>query len=255
MNGEGDTVSVLARELRTQLSGIRGADIAICPPFTALQSVAQELAGSGIHIGAQDMFWKDSGAYTGKVSGPMLKAAGCTHVILGHSECRGRFGKQDEDITDETIRHFGDTNATVALKLRAALRHELGVIVCVGETLAERDAGSCDAIVDVQVHAALHGLQREDMKTVTVAYEPVWAIGTGQTCDAAEANRVCGVIRHVIGRIFGDETAQATRIQYGGSVTAHNAQELLSQPEIDGALVGGQSLKADAFARIVQAAL
>lgn len=254
MNGEGDAASALARDLRTQLSEIRGVDVAICPPLTALASVAAELSGSSIHLGAQDMFWKDSGAYTGKISGPMLKSLGCTYVILGHSECRGRFGKQDEDITDETVRHFGDTNATVALKLRAALRHGLGAILCVGETLAERDAGSCDAIVDVQVHAALHGLQREDLKGITIAYEPVWAIGTGQTCDAAEANRVCGVIRGVITRMFGEETAQATRIQYGGSVTAHNAQELLSQPEIDGALVGGQSLKPEAFARIAQAA-
>ncbi|MCA1596209.1 MAG: triose-phosphate isomerase [Chloroflexi bacterium] len=261
MNGVGEEAEVLARQIAAQISGLPAfsdgaspVDVAICPPFTSLVGVGRAVSGSGVKLGAQDMFWRDSGAYTGRVSGPMLKAVGCQHVILGHSECRGRFGKLESDITDETIRHFGDLDATVALKLHAALRHELSPILCVGETLGEREAGNTDQVVYIQVHAALHGLGAAQLNTVTIAYEPVWAIGTGQTCEAEEANRVCAVIRGALEQLAGGEVAGNIRIQYGGSVTADNAAELLAQPAIDGALVGGQSLKADAFAKIVNAA-
>ena len=253
MNGLGQEAVALGREIRVRLQDVSGVDAAVCPPFTVLEAVGAEFAESRIKLVAQDMFWKESGAYTGKVSGPMLKAIGCSYVILGHSECRGRFGKTDEDITDETIRHFGDTNATVHLKVKAAFRYGLLPIVCVGETLTERESGSTDQIVDVQVHAAFHGLAPDQIALSTIAYEPVWAIGTGKTCDSIEANRVCGVIRHVIGRMTNAGIARGVRIQYGGSVNAENAAEILSQPDIDGALVGGQSLKPEAFAQIVLA--
>lgn len=261
MNGVGEEADSLARQVVAQVSKIPGfdgavapVDVALCPPFTSLVGVGKAVAGTCIKLGAQDMFWRDSGAYTGRVSGPMLKALDCEYVILGHSECRGRFGKLEADITDETIRHFGDLDATVALKVHAALRQGLAPILCVGETLGEREAGSTDQVVDIQVRAALHGLGAAQLESVTIAYEPVWAIGTGQTCEACEADRVCGVIRGILERLTGADVATGIRIQYGGSVTADNAAELLSQPAIDGALVGGQSLKPDAFARIVEAA-
>ena len=255
MNGLGEAAVTLASEVRRLIDGVEGVEVAVCPPYPSLEGVSKVLAGSTVKLGAQDVFWKDSGAYTGKVSSPMLKAVGCGVVIVGHSECRGRFGKADAEITDETILHFGDTDASVSLKLKAALKHGLDVILCCGEMLAEREAGNTDQIVGVQVQAALHGVSTADLARVTVAYEPVWAIGTGETCDSAEANRVCGVIRGVIAHVAGAAVAEQIRIQYGGSVTADNAAELLSQPEIDGALVGGQSLKPEAFAKIVKAAV
>jgi triosephosphate isomerase len=253
MNGQGELAVELAASIREQVKGIAGVEVAICPTFLSLESIARAFAGTGIKVGGQDLFWRDSGAYTGKVSGPMLKAAGASLVILGHSECRGRFGKAEADVTTETIKQFGDNDATLVLKVRAALKADLDVILCCGETLPERQAGQTDVIVSAQVEAVLRGLSAADLRRVTIAYEPVWAIGTGQTCDAAEANRVCGVIRGVVARVGGAEAGAGMRIQYGGSVNAENAVEILSQPEIDGALVGGASLKPGAFAQIVRA--
>jgi triosephosphate isomerase len=182
----------------------------------------------------------------------MLTSCGCRYVIVGHSERRGRFGVPEPDMTDDLIRVFGDTDASVKLKATVALAHGLTPIICVGETLAERDGGLTDAIVKNQVLAALEGLTADQIKAVIFAYEPVWAIGTGKTCDAAEANRVIGLIRAAIDQVAG--AAADVVILYGGSMKPENVRELVEQPEIDGGLVGGASLKAGSFRELVRVA-
>ncbi|UCC69279.1 MAG: triose-phosphate isomerase [Armatimonadota bacterium] len=244
---------VLVAELMPRLHGLAGVEVAVCPPATALTEVNRALAGSAIGLGAQDVFWADSGAFTGMLSPPMLRDVGCKYAIIGHSERRGRFGKPDECLNPDAARVFGDTDASVNLKLKAALKHGLVPIVCVGETLPERDDGLADKTVAGQVRAGLADVAGEAVAGIVFAYEPVWAIGTGRACDAPEANRVTGVIRKTLHDAFGSEVAQAVRIQYGGSVNERNAHDLLSQPEIDGALVGGASLDASRFSQIVQA--
>jgi len=249
--GEGVT---LVKELMPRVDGLESVEVAVCPPATALHAVGRALAGSEIALGSQDVFWQDSGAFTGLLSPLMLLDVGCTYAIIGHSERRGRFGKPDESLSADAARVFGDTDASVNLKVNAALKHKLVPIVCVGETLPEREDGRTDAVVDGQLRAGLVGFTAEEVAGIVLAYEPVWAIGTGRACDSAEANRVCGLIRSVVGRMFTDETAAALRVQYGGSMTADNAHELISQPEIDGGLVGGASLDACKFSQIVTAA-
>src|SRR5439155_661126 len=204
--------------------------------------------------GAQDIFWRPSGAYTGQVCGAMLKDAGCSHVIIGHSETRGRFGVPEEGFTEEVLAHFGESDQTVNLKVKAALADDLIPIVCCGETLAERREGRTDAVIRLQIERGLAGITAEQVAGIIIAYEPVWAIGTGEVCPCDEANRICGLIRETIRHLFGPPTAAAVRIQYGGSVKPDNAPELLRQDQIDGALVGGASLKAADFIAIVQAA-
>lgn len=227
-------------------------EVAVCPPFTALHRVAQLIEGTHIRLGAQDVFWKDKGAYTGQVSPVMLKDVGCTYVIIGHSERRGRFGTPDPEMSEELLKLFGDNDATVNRKIIAALSHGLKPIVCVGETLSEREDGLTDSVVRRQVLGALNSISAGQVESITFAYEPVWAIGTGNVCDANEANRVIGMIRGIIGELYGAEVAERVRIQYGGSVTPENIMELALQPEIDGALVGGASLRPDSFAAIVR---
>lgn len=229
-------------------------DVVVCPPYTALYSAMNALSGTGIKLGAQDVFWKDQGAYTGRVSPPMLVELGVSYVIVGHSEARGRFGVPEPDMSEDLLRHFGDTDASVNRKLLAALAAGLCPICCVGETIGERNAGHTDAVIAKQMHGALSNVQAEDVPRIVFAYEPVWAIGTGEVCDAEEANRVCGIIRGVVAELYGSDAAQSVRVQYGGSVKPDNAPVLLSQPHIDGALVGGASLKAADFASIVNAA-
>lgn len=243
-----------AADFAPLVSGVSGVEILLCPVFTALSSTSEALAGSGIQVGAQDMYWKDSGAYTGEVSAPLLLDAGATYVLLGHSERRGRFGVPEPDLEGEAGRVFGDSDHSVNKKLKAALAHGLVPIVCVGETITERQNGHTDAVVENQIAVGLDGLTPEQVSGLILAYEPVWAIGTGETCDTPEANRVCGVIRATIASNYGTEAAAAVRIQYGGSCKPENAAELLSQEHIDGALVGGASLKPDSFAAIVKAA-
>jgi len=240
------------QKFRPLIKDVTNVDVIICPVFTSLHAVHEAAADSSIAVGAQDVFWKDNGAYTGEVSAPLLKDAGCRYVIVGHSERRGRFGVPEADLEGDAGKVFGDSDASVNHKIKAAQAHGLIPIICVGETLAEREAGNTDAVVEAQVKAALQDITSVD--TVIFAYEPVWAIGTGKTCDTPEAGRVCGHIRNVIGAMSGEAAANAVRIQYGGSVKAANAAELLSQPDIDGALVGGASLEADTFAPIVTAA-
>ncbi len=234
---------------------VSGVDIVLCPVFTSLHATREAIGTAPIALGAQDMYWKDAGAYTGEVSAPLLLDAGASYVVLGHSERRGRFGVPEPDLEGQAGAVFGDSDQSVNKKLGAALAHGLTPIVCVGETLAERQNGHTDAVVENQTVMALNGIENGDIAKIVFAYEPVWAIGTGETCGAEEANRVCGVIRATIATGFGAEAGEAVRIQYGGSVKPENAAQLLSLPHIDGALVGGASLKADSFAAIVKAAL
>jgi triosephosphate isomerase len=235
------------------VSGVDNCTIVICPPFTALSAVAEMLKGTNIALGAQDMFWREQGAFTGEISPVMLTDVGCSFVIIGHSERRGRFGKPEPELEDAKLRSvFGETDESVNKKVHAALAHGLTPIICVGETLAEREQGLTDEIVGTQLRKALDGLTVEQASKVVIAYEPVWAIGTGKVCDAPEANRVCGLIRNIIGNMFGETVAQSVRIQYGGSITPENIPDLAAQEHIDGGLVGGASLKPDSFAAIVK---
>lgn len=242
-------------ELKGMVGDITSVEIGVCPPFTALQATTHAAAGSNIRVGAQGMFWKEQGAYTGEISPVMLKDVGCKYVIIGHSERRGRFGVPEEGMTEELLKVFGDTDASVNIKAKAALAHDLTPILCVGETLAERKAGRTDDVVKTQVRAALNGLSVREVACVVFAYEPVWAIGTGEVCEAHEANRVCSLIRETIAHVANPDVAEGVRVQYGGSVKPDNIAELIAKPHIDGALVGGASLKAESFAVIVRAAV
>ncbi|MDW8051201.1 MAG: triose-phosphate isomerase [Armatimonadota bacterium] len=242
--------AALAGTLRQRIGMRSDIEIVLCPAFVALPAVAEAIRGSELKLGAQNVFWRDAGAFTGQVSPTMLVAVGCEYVILGHSETRGRFGVRDADLDPTVLPYFSETDATINRKLRAVLPHGLKPILCVGETLAERDAGQTEQVVRTQLEGALEGLSADELFDLVIAYEPVWAIGTGQVCDAAEANRMSGYIRQVLRELYDDELAQTVRILYGGSVKASNAYPILHQPEIDGALVGGASLDAHEFEQI-----
>lgn len=238
MNKTGVEAVQLVKELLDKVSAVRGVDIVVCPPFTALESVAWILGKGAVKIGAQNMHWAERGAYTGEVSAKMLLTIGCQYVILGHSERRA---------------YFGESNSDVNKKLKAALANSLIPIVCVGEKLEERERGQTEAIVQDHILGAFEGLSVAELPRVIVAYEPVWAIGTGKTASPEQANQVHAFIRDLLQDRFGKPVAQGIRIQYGGSVKPENAASLLRQPEIDGALVGGASLDAESFAQIVRA--
>jgi triosephosphate isomerase (TIM) len=228
----------LKRELfRVDPSGI---DTVICPVFTALSEVAEVVANSNIGLGAQDCYWQDEGAFTGEVSCMMLKDAGARYAIIGHSERR---------------QFFCETNETVNKKLHAALGHGLIPIVCVGELLAEREAGRTFSVLEDHVKNGLAGVSAEQARALVIAYEPVWAIGTGKTATPQQAQEAHAYIRGLLEKMFDKDTAAAVRIQYGGSVKPENIEELMRQPDVDGALVGGASLKVDSFAEIVKKAL
>jgi len=239
MNKTVADAATLVNEMRDDLLGIPGVEKVLCPPFMAIADVARLVLETEIGVGAQDMYWKESGAYTGEVSPVMLKEF-CTHVIIGHSERRA---------------YFGETDETVNKRIVAAFAHGLTPIVCVGETLDLRKKGETETWVSRQVKAGLHGLSAEQVASMVIAYEPIWAIGTGLAATAQEAERVCGqVVRSAVADLFGEHTADAVRIQYGGSVKPANAAELMVQPNIDGALVGGASLRAADFVQIVRLA-
>ncbi len=244
----------LVEELKPLTAEVNGVDVVICPAYTALYAVNQALARTTIALGAQEAFWKEAGAYTSQISLPMLADVGVTYVILGHSETRGRFGVPETDLTPDLMRTFGETDAGVNIKTQATLAAGLTPIICIGETLSERQRNETDDIVRVQVLGALAGVSTKQVTQVIFAYEPVWAIGTGETCAPDEADRVCGVVRHAVSEAHGPEAADAVRIQYGGSMNAGNAAELLARPNIDGGLIGGASLKAKDFAAIITAA-
>jgi len=244
----------LVDELKTLLGDVRDVDIAVCPTFVSLSRVGEAIRGSNIALGAQCCFWKDSGAWTSQIAPQMLVDVGCEWVIIGHSETRGRFGTVDDEL-GRVLSYFGECDETVNLKARAAFGAGLTPIIACGELLSEREAGATDAVILQQMKTDLAGFTHEQASRMVIAYEPVWAIGTGQVCDADEADRVCGLIRCAVADMYGQDVADSVRIQYGGSVKPDNAYELLHKPNIDGALVGGASLKASDFAAIVRAAL
>lgn len=226
----------LVTGLKEKLKETDQVEVVVCPPFTALAPVAELIKGSGIGLGAQNLFWEEEGAYTGEVSPVMLRDLGCEYVIIGHSERR---------------QYFGETDEMVNKKVKAALGHKLRPIICVGETLAQREAGETETLVANQVEKALAGVDAADLPQVVIAYEPIWAIGTGRSSTGEDANQVIGLIRKTIARLYQQELADQVRIQYGGSVKPENIKEFMAQPEIDGALVGGASLKVDSFMAIV----
>ena len=229
----------LAQQICQQWKPMPHVELAICPPAVYLSDVLEIARGSEVGVGGQNMYHLAEGAYTGEISGKMLKDLGCRYVILGHSERR---------------QLMGETDASVNAKTLAAFQYGLTPIVCVGETLEEREAGRTQAIVETQCRGSLAGLSVEQMSQAVIAYEPVWAIGTGRTASPEQAQEVHAQIRQLVVTLFGAECASKVRIQYGGSVKADNAVELMGQPDIDGALVGGASLKADSFLAIGLAA-
>ncbi|UCH77355.1 MAG: triose-phosphate isomerase [Candidatus Coatesbacteria bacterium] len=228
----------LARAIRDGAAGVEGVDILVCPPFTSLAAVAEELAGTPLALGAQNMYYEETGAFTGEISPLMLAALGVSSVLVGHSERR---------------QHFGEKNETLNRKVKAALAHGLKPILCVGETLAEREAGaSWKEVVRGQVRAGLEGLDAADLGPVAIAYEPVWAIGTGKTATPAAAQEAHAMIREALAETFGAQAAEERRILYGGSVKPDNVRELMAEVDVDGALVGGASLKAETFLPIIK---
>ncbi|GMV81401.1 MAG: triosephosphate isomerase [Planctomycetota bacterium] len=228
----------LAQGVVKALAGFAACDVALCPPYVCLAAVGDAVRGTSVKLGAQNCHGEIQGAFTGEVSAPMLKALGVTTVILGHSERR---------------QFFGETDAGVHARLKGVLAEGLEAIVCVGETLEQRQQNITKDVVGHQVRAAFNGFTAAQMAKVTVAYEPVWAIGTGLTASPAQAQEVHAFIRGMVAQQFGPDAAAAMRIQYGGSVKPNNAKELFSQPDIDGGLIGGASLKVEDFAAIVKA--
>jgi triosephosphate isomerase len=227
----------MLRELRPKVSMIHDLDIVVCPPFTALAAAGTAIAGSNIGLGAQNVHWEAQGAFTGEISAGMLKEAGCRWVIIGHSERRQLFGETDEGVHK---------------KILAALGQGLTPIACCGETLAEREANRTLDVVGRQIQGALGGLTADQVKSLVVAYEPVWAIGTGKVATPAQAQEVHAAIRAQVGKLHGAEVATGLRILYGGSVKPENIKDLMAQPDLDGALVGGASLQVDSFAALVR---
>lgn len=241
MNKTASEATVFTRDLLARVPAQpANLELVVAPPFTALESVRLALgASSPIQLGAQDLFWEDHGAYTGEVSAPMLKDLGCRYVIVGHSERRTLFGEQ------------GDL---IQKKIRAALNHGLRPILCIGETLAQRDNGTTDHVLTQQMHDGLSGLATEALATITIAYEPVWAIGTGKSATVEQAIAAHRTIRQVLAAVASPAVADCARILYGGSVTPHNIESLLASDQIDGALIGGACLQVESFATIATVA-
>lgn len=225
----------LVTGLKEKVVNVDDVEIAVCPPAIDLVSVQEIIKDSNIKLGSQNVHWEESGAFTGELSGTMLKEIGLSYAIIGHSERR---------------QYFGETDLTVNRRARATFEYGLKPIICVGETLVERENGETEAKVRLQVKAALNGFDEEQVKESVIAYEPIWAIGTGKSADAIEAQRVIKYIRDVIREDY-PQAAEAIRIQYGGSVKPYNIEEFISKEDIDGALVGGASLEAESFAQIV----
>ena len=237
MNKTPEQTKELINVLKPLVGDEEHTEVVFCPPFICLTTAIEAVKGTNIKIGAQNMYFEESGAFTGEVAPDMIKEAGCDYVILGHSERRAYFGETDEIINKKVLKAF---------------EHDLMPIICVGETLEQREQGITEDLVRLQTKIALKDVPAADAEKAVIAYEPVWAIGTGRTATNEQAQEVCGAIRKVLVEIYGAETAEKIRIQYGGSVNAGNATELFAMPDIDGGLVGGASLKAD-FATIVKA--
>ena len=235
------TATEAAELIDALIPAVKDADceVVICTPFTSLVTAVEKCKGTNIHVGAENVHFEKSGAYTGEISADMLVDLGVEYVIVGHSERR---------------QYFAETDMTVNMRTKAALAAGLKVIVCVGESLDQREQGVTEELVRLQTKIALLGVTAEQMANVVIAYEPVWAIGTGRTATSDQAEEVCAAIRKVVGELYGEAVAEALTVQYGGSMNAGNADELLSKTNVDGGLIGGASLKADAFGAIVAAA-
>ena len=240
MNKTSADAVALAGELITTIGKQNDVDVVVCPPFTALESVAKAIEGSTVKLGAQNMHFEPSGAFTGEVSAPMLRSIFTNYVILGHSERRA---------------YFGESDSLINKKVLAALKNQLRPILCVGETLAEREAGSTLKVVQGQTEACLEGVSKELAASVVIAYEPVWAIGTGKVATTEQAQEVHAFIRGLLTKLFTESVGQKVRILYGGSMKPANAPELLAQADIDGGLIGGASLEARSFVELVKAAV
>lgn len=230
----------LANAIKRDLSGCKDVDVVLCPPFTALKSVGEVITGTHLDLGAQNMHWEKNGAFTGEVAAGMLRELYCHYVILGHSERRTYFGETDEIVNKKT---------------KAALASNLKPIVCIGETLQEREANRTEEVITTQVRGSLAGLSPRELVECILAYEPVWAIGTGKTASPQQAQDVHALIRGLLKDIADEAVAQSVRIQYGGSMKPANAKELMNMPDIDGGLIGGAALEARSFVEIVQAAI
>lgn len=230
----------LVTELKRAVADVQGVDIIVCPVSVCLADVNDVIQESNIALGAQNLYWEDSGAFTGEISGPIIKAAGCEYVIIGHSERR---------------QYFDETNETVNKRIRAALNAGLTPIVCVGESLEERVSDKTFDVVRDHVAGGLKGFSAEEVSSMIIAYEPVWAIGTGKTATPGQAQEVHKFIRELLTELYDEKVSGVVRLQYGGSVKPENIEELISQADIDGALVGGASLKGDSFAAIVKGAV
>ncbi|MYB66801.1 triose-phosphate isomerase [Candidatus Poribacteria bacterium] len=230
----------LVTGIKRLVANTTDVEIVVAPTFTALAAVYEVIQESNISLAAQDVYWENSGAFTGEISPTMLKDVGCEYVIIGHSERR---------------QFFAETNESVNLKTKAALTTDLKPIICVGEQLKDREAGNTEKIIENHVSGGIKDLSADQMLSCVIAYEPVWAIGTGKTATPKQAQEVHAYIRQLISEVYTDEIANQVRIQYGGSVKPDNAAELMSQPDVDGALVGGASLQADSFAHIVKSSI
>ncbi|MCK8828038.1 triose-phosphate isomerase [Natroniella acetigena] len=237
MNKTVDQAVEMVTELKELVVGVEDVDIAICAPAVDLYPMNEVVADTNIALGAENMYWKESGAYTGELSPAMIKSVGCEYVIIGHSERREIFGEGDELLN---------------LKLKTAFAEDLKPILCIGEKLAEREVGAHFDKVEFQLEAGLSGIEAADVKNMVLAYEPLWAIGTGETATPEQAEEIISFIREKIAMMYDQATAEAVRIQYGGSVKPHNVKEIMAQPNIDGALVGGASLEAESFSKIVK---
>lgn len=235
MNNTVKAAEALVAELKPLVKDAK-CEVVLCVPYTCIASVASAVHGSNIKVGAENVSWADKGAFTGEISAEMLLEAGAEYVIIGHSERRQMFGETDETVNKRTVQ---------------ALKNGLKPIVCVGETLQEREGGKTEQVVATQTRGAFEGIEAGMLDNVVVAYEPVWAIGTGKTATSAQANETIAYIRGVVAEMYGKDTADKLRIQYGGSMNPVNASELMAQPDIDGGLIGGASLKAADFSKVV----
>lgn len=238
MNNTKAEAETLLSELKPLIKDVKGVDVVVCVPFTDIERVKKLVKGSKIRVGAQNVSWADKGAFTGEISAAMLLEAGAEYVVIGHSERRQYFGETDETVNKRTVQ---------------ALKNGLKPIVCVGETLDEREGGMTEKVLFAQIEGAFEGVSVEDAKKTVVAYEPVWAIGTGKTATSEQANETIKFIRKTLSRKYGRAAANRVRIQYGGSMNAKNAAELMAMSDIDGGLIGGASLKAEDFSVVVKA--
>ena len=226
----------LVEALKPLVADVKEAEIVVCPPFTTLNAVVAAAAGSNIKVGAQNVHWAENGAFTGEISAEMLVSSGVEYVIIGHSERR---------------QYFGETDETVNKRIMAALKYNLKPIVCIGETLEERENGTTNAVLDTQIKGAFAGVSADDMLKITVAYEPVWAIGTGKTATPEMAQETHEFIRKTLTDLYGADVAEKITVQYGGSMKDSNSKELTAQKDIDGGLIGGAALKADSFTALI----